>query len=154
ICSASVSTAYAYVADVTPADERAARFGLVGVAFGAGFVFGPALAGLAATVNRRRPSWIAPPLGSATGPYALLILPESLPLDRRAPFTWQRANPVGSLVLLRSHPGLTTLALVNFLSSLAHASLPTIGVLYMMYRYQWDERMVGFTMAGVGLCAM
>ena len=154
ICSASVSTAYAYVADVTPADERAARFGLIGVAFGAGFVFGPALGGLAGNVDPRLPFWIAAALSLSNGLYGLLILPESLPLDRRAPFAWQRANPVGSLVLLRSHPGLTTLALVNFLSSLAHASLPTIGVLYMMYRYQWDERMVGFTMAGVGLCAM
>ena len=154
ICSASISTAYAYVADVTPADERAARFGLIGVAFGAGFVLGPALGGLAGKVDPRLPFWIAAALSLGNGLYGLLILPESLPLDRRTPFAWQRANPVGSLVLLRSHPGLTTLAMVNFLSSLAHASLPTISVLYMMYRYQWDERIVGLTMTGVGLCAM
>jgi len=154
ICSASVSTAYAYVADVTPADERAARFGLIGVAFGAGFVLGPALGGLAGNIDPRLPFWIAAALSLGNGFYGLLILPESLPPDRRAPFEWGQANPVGSLALLRSYPGLMALAVVNFLSALAHASLPTISVLYMMYRYQWDERMVGFTMAGVGLCAM
>ena len=69
-------------------------------------------------------------------------------------FSWRRANPVGSLKLLRSQPRLLGLASVNFLGSLAHASLPSIGVLYMMFRYDWSERTVGFTMAGVGLCAM
>jgi DHA1 family tetracycline resistance protein-like MFS transporter len=83
-----------------------------------------------------------------------LILPESLPPDRRAPFAWKRANPAGSLVLLRSHPELSGLSVANFLGSLAHASLPSIAVLYMMYRYNFDERVVGLTMAGVGLSAM
>jgi DHA1 family tetracycline resistance protein-like MFS transporter len=66
----------------------------------------------------------------------------------------RRANPIGSLVLLRSHEGIAAFATVNFLGQLAHASLPAIGVLYMMYRYGFDERTVGFTMAGIGLCAM
>jgi DHA1 family tetracycline resistance protein-like MFS transporter len=82
------------------------------------------------------------------------VLPESLPLAKRAPFLWSKANPVGALKLLRSHPQLSGLAIVEFLGNLAHASLPTISVLYMMYRYGWDERTVGFTMAGVGLCSM
>jgi DHA1 family tetracycline resistance protein-like MFS transporter len=154
ICSASISTAYAYIADVTPPDRRAARFGLLGVAFGAGFVFGPALGGLAGSVDPRLPFWIAAALSLGNGLYGFLILPESLPPERRSPFAWRRANPLGSLVLLRSYPQLMGLALVGFLSNLAHASLPSIGVLYMMYRYQFDERVVGFTMAGVGLCAM
>jgi DHA1 family tetracycline resistance protein-like MFS transporter len=154
ICAASISTSYAYIADVTPAKLRAARFGMLGVAFGAGFVFGPALGGLAGNIDPRLPFWIAAVLSLVNGLYGLLILPESLPRERRAPFQWRRANPVGSLVLLRSHPELTGLAVVNFLGNLAHASLPSIGVLYMIYRYQWDERIVGFTMAGVGLCAM
>jgi len=93
-------------------------------------------------------------LSIGNGLYGLFILPESLPRERRAVFTWRRANPVGSLVLLRSHPELTGLAFASFLAALAHASLPSIGVLYMMYRYGWDERIVGFTMAGVGLSAM
>ena len=154
ITAASISTAYAYIADVTPGEQRAARFGLLGVAFGAGFVFGPALGGLAGNISPRLPFWIAAALSLANGLYGLLVLPESLPAERRAPFAWRRANPFGALTLLRSQPQLSGLATVNFLGNLAHASLPSISVLYMQYRYGWDERTVGFTMAGVGLCAM
>src|SRR5262249_44361442 len=154
ICAASIPTAYAYIADVTSPELRAARFGLLGVAFGAGFVFGPALGGLAGAVDPRLPFWIAAALSLANALYGLLVLPESLPAERRAPFAWARANPLGALALLRSQPQLLGLATVGFLSNLAHASLPNIGVLYMMYRYGWGERAVGFTMAGVGVCSM
>jgi DHA1 family tetracycline resistance protein-like MFS transporter len=154
ITAASISTSYAYIADVTPAEQRSARFGMLGVAFGAGFVFGPALGGLAGNIDPRLPFWIAAGLSLLNGVYGLLILPESLPPERRVPFLWRKANPLGSLVLLRSHPELSGLAITNFLGHLAHASLPSISVLYMMYRYGWDERIVGLTMAGVGLCAM
>jgi DHA1 family tetracycline resistance protein-like MFS transporter len=154
ISAASIATAYAYVADVTPPAERSARFGMLGVAFGAGFVFGPALGGLAGEVDPRLPFWIAAGLSLVNGLYGLLVLPESLPREQRAEFSWRRANPLGSLRLLRSQTRLLGLGTVSFLSALAHASLPSIGVLYMMYRYDWGERTVGFTMAGVGLCAM
>ena len=154
ITAASISVSYAYVADVTPPAQRAARFGMLGVAFGAGFVLGPALGGLAGAIDPRLPFWIAGVLSLANTLYGVLVLPESLPPERRAPFSWRRANPVGSFSLLRSRPQLVGLAGVNFLGHLAHASLPNIGVLYMMYRYGWDERTVGFTMAGVGVCAM
>ena len=154
ITAASISTAYAYVADVTEPDRRAALFGMLGVAFGFGFVFGPALGGIAGSFDPRLPFWIAAGLSLLNGVYGLLILPESLPLEKRAPFNWRLANPVGSLILLRSHPQLTRLAVVSFLGHLAHSSLPNIGVLYMMYRYSWSERAVGFAMAAVGLCSM
>jgi MFS transporter, DHA1 family, tetracycline resistance protein len=154
IAAASITTAYAYIADVTPAEQRAARFGMLGVAFGAGFVFGPALGGLAGIIDPRLPFWIAAALSLVNWLYGLMILPESLPRERRAPFAWRRANPVGSLALLRSQPQLMRLATVNFLDYLAHTSLPSIAVIYMMYRYGFDELMVGFTMAGVGLSAM
>jgi DHA1 family tetracycline resistance protein-like MFS transporter len=154
IAAASIATSYAYIADVTPPQLRAARFGLLGVAFGVGFVFGPALGGLAGAIDPRLPFWIAVGLSLANVVYGLIVLPESLPPERRAPFSWRRANPLGSVALLRSQPQLMGLASVNFLANLAHASLPNIGVLYMMYRYGWDERTVGFTMAGVGVCAM
>src|SRR5262249_11079032 len=154
ICAASISASYAYIADVTPAEKRAARFGMMGVAFGAGFVLGPALGGLAGNIDPHLPFWIAAALSLANGLYGLFILPESLPRERRTPFEWRRANPVGSLKLLRSHPELSGLSITNFLSNLAHASLPSIAVLYMMYRYNFDERSVGLTMAGVGLSAM
>jgi MFS transporter, DHA1 family, tetracycline resistance protein len=154
ICAANTSTAYAYIADVTPAEARAARFGMLGMAFGAGFVLGPALGGLAGAVDPRLPFFIAGALSFANALYGLGVLPESLPPARRADFSWRRANPLGALALLRSAPQLMRLASVNFLSNLAHASLPNIAVLYMMHRYGWDERTVGFTMAGVGICAM
>ena len=154
ISAASITTAYAYIADVTPPAERAARFGMLGVAFGAGFVFGPALGGLAGTIDPRLPFWIAAGLSLLNGFYGLLVLPESLPREQRAAFSWRIANPLGSLKLLRSQSRLLGLASVNFLGGLAHASLPSVGVLYMMFRYRWDERTVGFTMAGIGLCAM
>jgi DHA1 family tetracycline resistance protein-like MFS transporter len=154
ITAASISTSYAYIADVTEANLRAARFGMLGVAFGVGFVLGPALGGLAGTVDPRLPFWIAAILSLLNGLYGIFVLPESLPAERRAPFDWRRANPVGSLQLLRAQPQLLGLAGVNFLGGLAHASLPSIGVLYMMYRYGFSERAVGFTMAAVGVCSM
>jgi DHA1 family tetracycline resistance protein-like MFS transporter len=154
ITAASISTSYAYVADVTPADQRAARFGLLGAAFGAGFVFGPALGGLAGSISPRLPFWIAAGLSLANACYGLLVLPESLPRSRRAAFNWRRANPLGALALLRSHADLSGLAVVNFLSDLAHAALASIAVLYMLYRYGFDERAVGLTMAGVGVASI
>jgi MFS transporter, DHA1 family, tetracycline resistance protein len=154
ITAASISTAYAYVADVTPPERRSARFGVLGAAFGAGFIFGPALGGIAGNVDPRLPFWIAAALSLCNGLYGIFVLPESLPPARRAGFSWQRANPLGSLVLLRSQRQLAVLACISFLSNLAHAVLPSVSVLYMTYRYGWDERAVGLTLAGVGVCAM
>ncbi len=151
IAAASISAAYAYVADVTPPEQRAARFGLLGAAFGAGFVLGPALGGLAGNISPRLPFWIAAGLSLANALYGLLILPESLPRGERTSFRWRRANPFGALALLRSHYELLGLALVNFLGNLAHAVLPSIAVLYMLYRYGFDERIVGLTLAAVGI---
>ena len=154
ITAASISTAYAYVADVTPPDKRAARFGLLGAAFGAGFVLGPALGGLAGSISPRLPFWIAAGLSLANAAYGLFVLPESLPRANRAAFAWQRANPLGALALLRSHAELFGLAGVNFLDNLAHAVLPSVSVLYMSYRYGWNERDVGLTLAGVGVASV
>lgn len=154
ITAASISTAYAYVTDVTPPDKRAARFGLLGAAFGAGFVLGPALGGLAGSISPRLPFWIAAGLSLANACYGLLILPESLPRSRRAAFNWRRANPFGALLLLRSQARLFGLASVNFISDLAHAVLPSMAVIYMLYRFGWDQRTVGLTMAGVGMASI
>ncbi len=154
VTAASISTAYAYVADVTPPDKRAARFGLLGAAFGAGFVLGPALGGLAGAVSPRLPFWIAAGLSLANAAYGFLILPESLPRERRAPFLWRRANPLGALALLRPHGELLGLAGSNFLANLAHDVLPSVSVLYMSYRYGFDARTVGLTLAGVGIAAI
>jgi len=154
ITSASLSTAYAYIADVTPQEKRAAGFGMVGAAFGVGFVVGPALGGLLGGVDPRLPFWVAAGLSLANAAYGWLVLPESLPRERRMSFSWRRANPVGSLVLLRSHPELLGLAIVNFLGNLAHAALPSTFVLYAGYRYGWDAQTVGIMLASVGVASV
>jgi DHA1 family tetracycline resistance protein-like MFS transporter len=152
ITAASVPAATAYIADVTPTEKRAAAFGMLGAAFGIGFIVGPALGGLLGGINPRLPFWVAAGLSLLNTMYGLFVLPESLPPERRAPFQWRRANPVGSLVLLRSHPELLGLASANFLSYVAHEVLPSTFVLYATYRYHWDERTVGLALATVGLC--
>jgi MFS transporter, DHA1 family, tetracycline resistance protein len=154
ITSASVSTAFAYIADVTPPERRAAVFGKIGAAFGAGFILGPAIGGLLGGMDPRLPFWLAAGLSFANTLYGLLILPESLPRDRRAPFRWRHANPLGSLHLLRSNKVLAGLSVVNFIAQLAHVVLPSIFVLYATYRYGWEPRTVGLTLAMVGICAM
>jgi DHA1 family tetracycline resistance protein-like MFS transporter len=154
ITAASFSTAGAYIADVTPPEKRASGFGMMGAAFGVGFVLGPAIGGLLGHSDPRLPFWVAAGLSLANGLYGLFILPESLPRDRRAPFSWRRANPVGSLSLLGKQPALLGLAAITFLYYLAHQSLPSIFVFYARYRYGWDTAMVGLTLAGVGVCSM
>jgi DHA1 family tetracycline resistance protein-like MFS transporter len=143
----------AYVADVTPVERRSAGFGLVGVAFGLGFVLGPALGGLLGSVDPRLPFWAAAGFSLANAAYGLIVLPESLPPERRRAFSWRRANPLGSLRLLRSHPELFGLAGVAFLSNLAHAVLPATFVLYAGYRYGWGPDKVGLMMALMGVCS-
>ena len=153
ITAASFATAGAYIADVTPPERRAAAFGLLGGAFGLGFVLGPALGGLAGSVDPRLPFWVAAGLSGLNGLYGVFVLPESLPPERRARFSWRRANPLGSLALLRSHPELLGLAAVGLLSALAHDVLPSTTVLYVDYRYGWDVRTVGWLMAAIGVCS-
>jgi MFS transporter, DHA1 family, tetracycline resistance protein len=154
ITSASISTAFAYITDVTPAEKRAAVFGKIGAAFGAGFILGPALGGLLGDIDPRLPFWAAAGLSLANTFYGLLILPESLPRNRRSPLRWKSANPLGSLHLLRSNGVLAGLSVVNFFAQLAHVVLPSTFVLYAIYRYGWDTKTVGLTLAIVGICAM
>jgi DHA1 family tetracycline resistance protein-like MFS transporter len=154
ITSASVSTAFAYIADVTAPEKRAAAFGKIGVAFGAGFILGPALGGLLGDVDPRLPFWAAAALSFANTLYGLLILPESLPKERRSPWRWKSANPLGAMRLLASQRVLAGLSLANFFAQLAHVVLPSVFVLYATYRYGWDTKTVGLTLTTVGICQM
>lgn len=154
ITAASVSTAGAYIADVTPPEERAAKFGLLGAAFGFGFVVGPALGGFLGDINPRLPFWVAAGLSLANALYGLIVLPESLPKNLRTAFSWRKANPLGALKLLRSHHELWGLSWVMFLSNLAHVALPSVAVLYMGYRYDWDASAVGLVLGAAGVCAI
>jgi DHA1 family tetracycline resistance protein-like MFS transporter len=155
ITAASVSTAGAYIADVSPPEQRAARFGKLGAAFGIGFVIGPAVGGFLGEVDPRLPFWVAAGLSLANAMYGLFVLPESLPPEKRTPsFSWRRANPVGAFRLLRSHQELWGLAGVAFISNVAHVALPSTAVLYLGYRYHWDTSVVGMMLGGVGVCSV
>jgi DHA1 family tetracycline resistance protein-like MFS transporter len=154
ITAASFSTAGAYISDVTPPEKRAAAFGLIGAAFGVGFVLGPALGGLLGAISPRLPFWASAFMALANVCWGWFVLPESLPEDRRVPFAWKNANPLGALKLLRSHPMLAGLAVGYFLLNLAHVVLPSTTVLYMHYRYNWDTRAVGLLLAGVGISSL
>jgi DHA1 family tetracycline resistance protein-like MFS transporter len=154
ITAANIPAAYAYIADVTPPERRAASYGLLGAAFGMGFILGPAIGGVLGAIEPRLPFWVAAAFSLANAAYGVFVLPESLAPDKRAGFSWRRANPIGSLVLLRSHRELFGLALSNFLANLAHVVFPSVFVLFAGYRFGWDERAVGLTLAGFGICSM
>lgn len=148
--SASIPTAMAYITDLTPPEKRSAAFGMISAAFGLGFVLGPAFGGILGQYNPRLPFWVAGGLSLLNACYGLFVLPESLPLTRRSPFSWKRANPVGALTLLSSNKQLLRLATNLFLGYLAQQALPSVWVLYSQYRYQWDNRLVGISLAVVG----
>ncbi len=153
ITSATLGTTFAYIADVTPPERRGKAFGLVGGAFGLGFVIGPAVGGLLGSVDPRLPFWCSAAACLVNAGFGWFILPESLSLDRRMAFSWKRANPVGSLRLLSRHVELWGLATVGFLGNFAHQVLPAVFVLYAGYRYGWGPGMVGLTLAMVGVAS-
>jgi DHA1 family tetracycline resistance protein-like MFS transporter len=154
ISAATISTGFAYISDVTAPDKRAASFGMLGAAFGIGFILGPSLGGVLGAVDPRLPFWVAASLSILNGCYGLLVLPESLPPERRMSFRWRRASPFGALKLLRSHSELSGLAIAKFLADLSHVVLSSVYVLYASYRYGWDERAIGLTLAIVGACSL
>ena len=151
ITTSSIPTAMAYIADVVPKEKRAGAFGMIGVAFGVGFVLGPAIGGLLGDVDPRLPFWVAAGFSLANWLWGYFVVPESLPREKRKEFTLRRANPVGSLVLLRSHHELWRLATIQFLAYLAHNAF-TVWALYAIYRYAWSNSMIGFSLAVVGAC--
>jgi DHA1 family tetracycline resistance protein-like MFS transporter len=153
ITAASFSTASAYIADVAPPEKRAAGFGMLSAAFGLGFILGPALGGVFGNIDPRLPFWVAAGFSLLNAMYGLFVLPESLPPEKREAFSWRRANPIGSIKLLRSHAELFGLSVSTFLINIAHEALPTTFVLYAMYRYGWNERTVGLALATVGVCS-
>jgi DHA1 family tetracycline resistance protein-like MFS transporter len=153
ITSASFSTANAYVADVTPPEKRAAAYGKIGMAFGLGFIIAPGIGGWLGEIHLRAPFWVAAGLSLCNFCYGVFVLPESLPADRRAPFSWKRANPVASLSFLSHHPEVFMLAGVMFLIGLAHMVYPSTFVLYADYRFHWGSKMAGVTLMIVGLLA-
>src|SRR6516225_1805079 len=119
ITASNVSTAFAYITDIPAPAERAKKFGMLGAAFGVGFVVGPAVGGMLGHYHLRAPFWAAAGLSLANFLYGMFVLPESLPKEKRAKSAWHMANPLGSLTLLRSHPELASLSIVVTLYYLA-----------------------------------
>jgi DHA1 family tetracycline resistance protein-like MFS transporter len=153
ICAASFSTANAYIADITPREKRAAAFGMLGAAFGVGFIIGPALGGLLGHFSIRLPFWAAAFLALINFCYGYFVLPESLPPERRSPrFDWSHANPLGSVLLLKRYPQVFALAAVFFLLALAQYAINSTYVLYTDFRFGWGPQAVGWTLALVGVC--
>src|SRR5213592_2850729 len=150
LTSSSIPTAMAYISDVTPKEKRAGAFGLIGVAFGVGFTFGPAIGGLAGDVNPRLAFWIAAALSLANWLWGYFFVPESLSREQRKSFELRRANPVGSLTLLRSHHELWRLTTIQFLAYLAH-NVFSVWALYAIYRYSWSQGMIGLSLMVVGI---
>ncbi len=154
LTSSSMTTAGAYISDVTPLEKRAAGFGIISAAFGIGFILGPAIGGLLGGADPRLPFWVAAALCLLNTTYGYFVLPESLPAaKRRTSFDWSKANPLGSLRLLRRHHDLFGLASINFMGYVAHEAF-TVWVLYTMFRYAWTPRDNGASLALVGLCSV
>ena len=151
LTASSIPTAMAYMADVTPSERRAAAFGMLNAAFGVGFVLGPALGGVLGSVNPRLPFMVAAGLSLCNGMYGLFVLPESLKVSNRAPFSWRRANPIGSLVMLGRTKVIAIMSVVLLLGYTAQQSLLNVYVLYADYRYHWSDRTVGLSLGLLGV---
>ena len=149
----ALATCNAYIADVTPPERRAQGYGLVGAAFGLGFVVGPAVGGLLGQVSLRLPFFVAAGCVGVNWLYGAFVLPESLPAEHRRPFSWRRANPVGSLLALRRFRGVIDLAGMHFIFMCGNTMLQSIWVLYVGYRYRWTTLEVGLSLMFIGLMA-
>ncbi len=146
-----LSTANAYVADVTPPEKRAQGFGMIGAAFGLGFIIGPLIGGLLGSVDLRLPFWVAAGCSALNWLYGFFVLPESLAPENRRAFSWKRANPIGAVMALKRFPAVLGLAEAYFILTLAQMMLFSIWALYTTHRYQWDPKHVGLSLMLVGV---
>jgi MFS transporter, DHA1 family, tetracycline resistance protein len=151
VAGAVYSPAWAYVADVSPPEKRAQSFGVMGAAFGVGFIVGPALGGLLGEFGPRAPFFAAAALGALNFVYGLFVLPESLPADKRRTFEWKRANPLGTLSSLRRYPAVMAIAGAVFLWQLAHQVYPSSWAFFAEIRFDWSPGEIGASLAFVGL---
>jgi DHA1 family tetracycline resistance protein-like MFS transporter len=152
--ASSFSVATAYIADITPPEQRAARFGLTGAIWSVSFIVGPGLGGLLGGIALRLPFFVAAGITLVAAAYGVLVLPESLARENRAEFRWRKANPAAAVGFLGSHPELLWLSVVNILMGFAQSVLPTLFVLYAANRYGWSLRLTGPALAFSGVCSM
>ena len=154
ITSATHATANALIADVSPPEERAQNFGLMGVAFGLGFMVGPALGGIVGAIDIRLPFFLAAGLAALNTLYGFFVLKETLPEDRRRPFDWKRANPVGMLLQVRKYPILIGLVAVMFIYNIGHHVYPSNWNFYTIEKFDWTPFEIGLSMGLVGIMAI
>lgn len=153
ITGANITAAMAYIADVSPPEKRAANFGLIGAAFGLGFITGPALGGWLGATNLRLPFVVSACLALANWLYGFFVLPESLAEKNRRKFSWAASNPAGSFAGLKKYPLVFRLAIAVFLTYLGQTMLQSIWALYTGYRYSWTPKQIGMSLAFVGVLA-
>ncbi len=151
VCGASVTVATAYIADISTPENKAKNFGMIGAAFGLGFIIGPVIGGVAAKWGTEVPFLVAAALSLLNVVYGLFVLPESLPPDKRRPFDWKRANPVGSLLHLGRYPLVLGLIVAMFMVYLAGHAVQSTWTYFTMLQYGWDEAAVGYSLAVVGV---
>lgn len=151
ITGASVTTASAYIADISTDEDRAKNFGLIGAAFGIGFIIGPVLGGVLGHYGSRVPFYAAAALCLINFVYGYFILPESLPKENRRALDWKRANPIGSFKFLKKHPEISGLTTALILIYIGGHAVQSNWSFYTMYRFGWDERMIGISLGVVGL---
>lgn len=153
ITGASFGTATAYIADVSPPEKRAQNFGLIGIAFGLGFIFGPLLGGVLGHFNLRLPFFVAAGLTLANAAWGLFVLPESLGHEHRRPFSWVQSSSFGTLKALGRYPLVLSLVGAVLLINIAQRGLESTWVLSSLHRYGWDELRSSISLAFVGLTA-
>lgn len=151
ICGASFTTAGAYIADISAPEKRAQNFGMIGAAFGLGFIVGPVMGGLLGQFGSRVPFFVSAGLTLLNWLYGYFILPESLKPEHRRPFNWKRANPLGSLLQLRKYPVVLGLIGAMILLYLSGHSYQSTWAYYTMYKFNWSETAVGLSLGFVGL---
>ena len=155
VTSASFTTANAYIADVVPAEQRAKSYGMIGAAFGLGFIVGPLIGGVLGDIDHRLPFWCAASLALLNFLYGLFVLPESHPVERRSKaFDWRHAKPMGGVKMLREYPHIWGLVAVVFLANFAHYVYPSTFVLFADAAYGWKEKQAGYVLAVVGVLSV
>lgn len=154
IAAATFTTANAYIADVTSPNDRAKSYGLLGAAWGTGFMLGPVLGGLVADFadSARAPFYLAAILAFANAAYGFLLLPESLPPEKRRAFDIKRANTIGAVRMVAKHPGLLGLLIAMVFYQIGHDANPSVWAFYTMYKFGWDAGDVGWSLGFVGVC--
>ena len=151
IAGSTFSIAYAYVTDTTAVEKRAQAFGLVGAAFGGGFILGPVIGGILGEYGDRIPFYAAAGLSLLNVVYGYFVLNESLPKESRRPFDIRRANPVGSVMQLRKYPLVAGLAVAYFLYMVGHNALPSTWTYYTIEKFNWSESQIGLSLGFAGI---